>query len=174
MGYRKGEDQHDYRCIAAETFIRNPLPVTGIAFLCATAAMGFLRLRRPLVIAMTVAIAMLNLVEDYSCYRAPSFEDWHGVVDFVAQHAQPGDRLLIFPANYVEAIDYYVSRLDHPETLPIKVLREQVVNELKFSGSTSLSARTIVEVETSASFMSDSQRLWPQPARFLTRDSQSQ
>jgi len=75
--------------------IRYHLPASP--FFALVTAMGVLRLRRPLVIAMTVAVAMLNLVEDYSYYRAPSFEDWLRVVDFVARHAQPGDRLLIFP-----------------------------------------------------------------------------
>jgi hypothetical protein len=44
--------------------IRHHLPASP--FFALVTAMGVLRLRRPLVIAMTVAVAMLNLPENYS------------------------------------------------------------------------------------------------------------
>ena len=46
---------------------------------------------------------------------------------YVALHAQPGDRLLIVPPDYSDAIEYYVARLDHPETFPTRVLQTHFI-----------------------------------------------
>ena len=90
------------------------------------AAIGLRRLRPAFILAMTFAIVTLALAEDYTYYRAPSAEDWRGAVGFVALHTQPGDRMLIFPPDFGEAIGYYVSRLPKPETFPTRVVQTQI------------------------------------------------
>jgi mannosyltransferase len=115
----------------AVSFLK-PLFVTryllgGLPLLAVLAAIGLQRLRPALVLAMTVAMVTMGLAEDYSYYRAPSHEEWRGAVGFVALNAQPGDRMLIFPPDYHEAIGYYVSRLAHPETFPTRVFQTRVV-----------------------------------------------
>ncbi len=86
------------------------------------AAIGFQRTKPALAIAMVLAVSMLSVVEDYSYYTAPSLQDWRGVVDFVAKHAQPGDELVVYPDYFNHTIGYYICRLEHPASFPATVL----------------------------------------------------
>ncbi len=99
----------------------------GLPFVALLAAMGFQRLRPAFVVAIAVAITTLGLAEDCAYYRAPAHEDWRAAIAYIAAQAQPGDRLLIVPPDYSEAIEYYVARLDHPEQFPQRVLQSDYV-----------------------------------------------
>ena len=93
------------------------------------AAIGLRGLKPALAIAMVCAIAMLSLGEDYAYYRAPSLEDWRGMVAFVATHSKPGDAMLIFPGYYIFPVGYYVAQREHPETFPHRIFTTPVAGE---------------------------------------------
>lgn len=105
--------------------------LAGLPLFALLAAIGFQRLRPAFAIAMVFAISILSLAQDYSYYRAPSIEDWRGMVDYLAKHSRPGDALLIFPAWETAPVDYYVSRRDHPGTFPTRVFQLPVEGSRK-------------------------------------------
>jgi hypothetical protein len=107
----------------------HPLFVTryllaGLPLFAVLAAIGFQRLKPAFAISIVCTIALLSLAEDYSYYRAPSIQDWRGVVDFVAKHAQPGDTLVVWDA--ATPVEYYVSRSSRGGTYPARVFQAYV------------------------------------------------
>jgi len=98
--------------------------LAGLPLFALLAAIGIERLRPPFAIAIVCAIALLSLAEDYSYYLAPPIEDWRGVVDFVAKHAQPGDALVVWDAS--TPIEYYVSRSSRGGKYPARVFQARV------------------------------------------------
>ena len=90
-----------------------------LPFFVIAAAIGIRRMPwRPAAIAVAAAITVMSLVEDYSYYRAPSFQDWRSAVTFVAARAASGDVLMIYPEYYEIPVQYYVGRLRGPAVFP--------------------------------------------------------
>ena len=116
-------------CVTIIISVIEPLFVTryllaGLPLFGLLAAAGLQRLKPALAIVIACAIALLSLGEDYYYYRAPSIEDWRGVVDFVAKHAQPGDTLVVWDAS--TPVEYYVARESLKQTYPAKVFYARV------------------------------------------------
>jgi mannosyltransferase len=88
----------------------------GLPLFALLAAAGFQRLKPAFAIVM--AICALSLAQDYAYYRAPSIQDWRGVVEFVTAHSQPGDILVVYddPAP----IEYYVARYNRGKESPLQ------------------------------------------------------
>ena len=107
-----------------EPFFVTRYLLAGLPLFALMASIGFQRLKPAFAIAIVCAIALLSLGQDYYYYRAPPIEDWRGVVDFVAKHAQPGDTLVAWDASAV--VDYYVSRSSRDRTYPAKVFYTRV------------------------------------------------
>jgi len=95
-----------------------------LPFFALLAALGFQCLRPGFSIAMVIAISTLSLAQDYSYYSAGPLEDWRGTVQLVASRSQLTDPLVIYPGFCSTAVEYYASRLRHPETFPARLLTE--------------------------------------------------
>jgi mannosyltransferase len=91
--------------------------LTGLPLFGLLAAVGFQRLKPALAIVM--AVCALSLAEDYFYYRAPSIQDWRGVVEFVAVHSQPGDMLIVY--DTATPIEYYVAQYSRRKEFPMQV-----------------------------------------------------
>ena len=91
--------------------------LSGLPLFALLAAVGFQRLKPAFAIVM--AICALSLTEDYSYYRAPSIQDWRGVAEFVAEHSQPGDILVVY--DDATPIEYYVARYDRGKEFALRV-----------------------------------------------------
>ncbi len=90
-----------------------------LPFFVVAAAMGIRQIPwRSVTVAVAAAISVMSLVEDYSYYRAPSFQDWRSAVTFVAARAVPGDVLMIYPNYYEIPVQYYVGRLPGSTVFP--------------------------------------------------------
>jgi uncharacterized membrane protein len=116
-------------CITIVISFIQPLFVTryllaGLPLLAVLAAIGFQRLKPPFALAILGTIVLLSLGQDYYYYRAPSIEDWRGVVDFVAKRAQTGDTLVVWDAT--APVSYYVSRSSRERMYPAKVLYARI------------------------------------------------
>ncbi len=100
-----------------------------LPFFVVAAAMGIRQIPwRSAAVAVAAAIAVMGLVEDYSYYKAPSFQDWRSAVTFVAARADPGDVLMIYPNYYEIPIQYYIGRLPGSAVFPRIILMK---NELQ-------------------------------------------
>jgi len=99
-----------------------------LPFFVVAAAMGIRRIPwRAAAVAVTVAITVMSLVEDYSYYRAPSFQDWRSAVTFVAERADPGDVVMIYPFYYEIPLRYYIGRLSSTAVFPRIILMKDEV-----------------------------------------------
>ncbi len=99
-----------------------------LPFFVVAAAMGIRRIPwRAAAVAVTVAITVMSLVEDYSYYRAPSFQDWRSAVTFVAERADPGDVVMIYPFYYEIPLRYYIGRLSSSAVFPRIILMKDEV-----------------------------------------------
>jgi mannosyltransferase len=85
-------------------------------------AIGFQRLRPPLMAPLVLAFALVSLGQDYVYYQSGAIEDWRGMIGYVASRSNPGDLMLVFPRHFRWPIEYYVSRLDHPERFPSRIV----------------------------------------------------
>jgi hypothetical protein len=96
-----------------------------LPFFVVAAAMGIRQIPwRSAAVAVAAAITLMSLVEDYSYYRAPSYQDWRSAVTFVSARADPGDVLLIYPNYYEIPVQYYVGRLPGSTVFPRIILMD--------------------------------------------------
>jgi 4-amino-4-deoxy-L-arabinose transferase-like glycosyltransferase len=94
-----------------------------LPFFVVAAAMGIRQIPwRSAAVAVAAAISVMSLVEDYSYYRTPSFQDWRSAVTFVAARADSGDVLMIYPNYYEIPVQYYVGRLPGSTVFPRIIL----------------------------------------------------
>jgi mannosyltransferase len=92
-------------------------------------AIGFQRLRPPLMIPIVLAFALTGLAQDYVYYTSPALEDWRGMIEYVASHSSRGDLMLIFPAHFKWPVEYYVAHLEHPESFPSRIVETTDLSE---------------------------------------------
>jgi mannosyltransferase len=124
-------------CLAVIVSFFKPLFVTRyllitLPFFITAAAMGITYIPwRAAIIAVATTITVFSLTEDYSYYRAASFQDWRGAVRFVAQRAKPGDVLMVYPGYNIVPVQHYVARLDRSIDFPRRILMEAELPEVK-------------------------------------------
>jgi mannosyltransferase len=112
-------------------FVTRYLLVT-LPFFVTTAAIGVRFLPwRTAAVAVTTAITLLSLNEDYNYHTAASFQDWRGAVTFVAERAKPEDVLMVYPGYNAVPIQYYAARLNRSSDFPRNILMEAEVQDVR-------------------------------------------
>lgn len=137
-------------------FVPRYLLIT-LPFFVLAGAMGIRTIpSRTAAVAVITLMVVFSLAEDFSLYRAPSFQDWRGTVQLLAKRAQPSDVLMIYPGFYETPLSYYLARLPVGAPFP-RMLPLEAETDLRHPERL---ANAIAQNRSKASNIGPSARIW--------------